>query len=60
MNNLKLKFILVNEIKNLNRMIDLKITRGLSYRNEAQRHKRLLRQLDSMSRSRQERSFAFF
>ena len=63
MNKLKLKFILASELKKMNRMIDLKIARGLSYRHEARRHKTIVRQLDNLSRDfrdSRERTFAFF
>lgn len=57
MHKLKLKYILANELKKVNRSIDLKIAYGISYKREAQRHKRLVRQLDGLAR---ERTFAFF
>jgi len=37
------------EINNLNDVIDLKIIRGLSYKNEARRHRFLVAQLANLS-----------
>ncbi|MDD5318310.1 MAG: hypothetical protein PHF79_00605 [Candidatus Pacebacteria bacterium] len=40
-----------SELQNLNREIDLKILKGLPYKREAKRHKFLLSQLHSLTRS---------
>lgn len=41
----KLSKIIKRELQALNETIDWKIVKGLSYQNEARRHKMLLRQL---------------
>ncbi len=45
------------ELRELNWRIDLKIVRGLSYREEARRHRILLRQLERLKESRSEGIF---
>ncbi|MBI5134215.1 MAG: hypothetical protein HZA81_02400 [Candidatus Taylorbacteria bacterium] len=45
------------ELRELNWRIDLKIVRGLSYREEARRHRILLRQLERLNESRSEGIF---
>ncbi len=49
MSKYQLKKTIEREIKDLNWKIDMKIVRGLSYREEARRHKLLLMQLRRLS-----------
>ena len=51
MSKYQLKKTIEREIKDLNWRIDMKIVRGISYRNEARRHKLLLMQLNRLSNS---------
>ena len=47
----ELKKTIERQLKELNWKIDMKIIHGLSYRQEARRHKILLRQLEHLKRS---------
>ena len=52
-----LKYFLVKEINQLNRMIDEKIFRGEPYAQEAKTHKRLLVKLEQLQHGAQLRTF---
>ena len=50
MSKYRLSKILQSEINKLNEVIDVKIIRGLPYRNEARRHKFLMKQFEELRR----------
>lgn len=50
MSKYELRKTIQKELRELNYRIDMKIVRGLSYRQEARRHKFLLMQFDRLSR----------
>lgn len=52
MSKYQLKKTIEKEIKDLNWRIDMKIVRGISYRNEARRHKLLLMQLNRLAQAK--------
>jgi hypothetical protein len=49
-----------NELKKINHLIDYKIIHGLSYRQEAHKHKALLGRLSSLSRHGMFANVSFF
>ena len=51
MSRYELKKTVQRQLRELNWRIDMKIVQGLSYRQEAKRHKILLRQLEHIRRS---------
>ncbi len=53
MNKQNLEKALKRELVVLNEVIDRKIIRGLSYSNEAKRHKFILQSIDNLRRQRQ-------